>query len=523
MRELSLFSGGGGGLLASRLLGWRTIGAVEINEYCCRVLEQRQRDGKLERFPIFQTDIRDFIRNGYAALYEGKCDVISAGFPCVSFSLAGKRKGGEDERNMGPPPLSAFARYDHDSASWRTFQVSLLTHTSMLFSGTWLRAGIIVDGVAYRQPRWERRIREIGSGLWPTPTSRDWKDGTAESCKNVPENSLLGRAVHHWPTPRSCSAMVAVITKEAQEKARRRFPNLETVMAIDNPDAVGGRLNPEFVEWLQGFPRGWTSLESTVSHVMMGYQLGFQKRLNNGEIKRRPGEVLFLLQGEATAQAHQQSHGGHDNLQKTEVLQSSMYGKGTNEGGCAKVGPIETHSSPTGEKVRNVRDDRKSSKSPQGWELAERKPLQPNDIVRLLSYEMALEEWEEVTETAIGLQILWGACQEAGYVSKALPALQEVWKFLSDEEKDWVAIRLSSGNSWCREWYAVPRVVNNIRKLANRIRSLGNAQVPLCAATAWRLLTEDWRLIDVMGKTAEAKRMVAVESETSRERFVPVY
>lgn len=32
--------------------------------------------------------------------------------------------------------------------------------------------------------------------IWPTPTSRDWKDGTAQSCANVPENGLLGRAVH---------------------------------------------------------------------------------------------------------------------------------------------------------------------------------------------------------------------------------------------------------------------------------------------------------------------------------------
>ncbi|MES3018190.1 MAG: hypothetical protein V4721_10445 [Bacteroidota bacterium] len=31
---------------------------------------------------------------------------------------------------------------------------------------------------------------------WPTPTTRDYKDGTAESCKNVPENALLGRVVH---------------------------------------------------------------------------------------------------------------------------------------------------------------------------------------------------------------------------------------------------------------------------------------------------------------------------------------
>lgn len=102
LRELSLFAGAGGGLLGSVLLGHRIVGAVEIDEYCCKVLEQRQRDGILERFPIFNTDIRDFIRHGYADLYKGQCDLISGGFPCQPFSVAGKRAGADDPRNMWP-------------------------------------------------------------------------------------------------------------------------------------------------------------------------------------------------------------------------------------------------------------------------------------------------------------------------------------------------------------------------------------------------------------------------------------
>ena len=46
MKELSLFSGAGGGLLATKhLLGWETIGYVEIDEYCQAVLAQRIEDG----------------------------------------------------------------------------------------------------------------------------------------------------------------------------------------------------------------------------------------------------------------------------------------------------------------------------------------------------------------------------------------------------------------------------------------------------------------------------------------------
>jgi len=93
MLELSLFSGAGGGLLGSKILGWKTVGMVEYDEYCQRVIMQRQADGLLDQCPVFG-DVREFIRDGYAASYTGMVDVVSAGFPCQPFSVAGKRQGG---------------------------------------------------------------------------------------------------------------------------------------------------------------------------------------------------------------------------------------------------------------------------------------------------------------------------------------------------------------------------------------------------------------------------------------------
>ncbi len=94
MNELSLFSGAGGGLLATKhFIGWRTIGYVEINEYCQAVLAQRIRDGYLDTAPIFG-DIRQFISKGYAEAYKGMVDVITGGDPCQGNSAAfthGKR------------------------------------------------------------------------------------------------------------------------------------------------------------------------------------------------------------------------------------------------------------------------------------------------------------------------------------------------------------------------------------------------------------------------------------------------
>lgn len=104
VRELSLFTGAGGGLLGTNLLGFQHIGYVEFNEYCQEVLAQRIKDGFLNEAPIF-TDVREFLQSGAARQYRGFADVVSAGFPCQPFSVAGNQKAGDDSRNMWPATI----------------------------------------------------------------------------------------------------------------------------------------------------------------------------------------------------------------------------------------------------------------------------------------------------------------------------------------------------------------------------------------------------------------------------------
>ena len=105
MNELSLFSGAGGGLLATKhLLGWTCKGYVENDPYCQNILRQRIADGFLDAAPVFG-DINAFIGEGFAEAYQGMVDVITAGFPCQPFSVAGRRAGADDHRNQWPNTL----------------------------------------------------------------------------------------------------------------------------------------------------------------------------------------------------------------------------------------------------------------------------------------------------------------------------------------------------------------------------------------------------------------------------------
>ena len=94
MNELALFAGAGGGILGGKLLGWRTVCAVEWEPYPASVLIARQNDGCLEPFPIWN-DVQTFDGKPWA----GRVDVVSGGFPCQDISVAGTGAGITGERS----------------------------------------------------------------------------------------------------------------------------------------------------------------------------------------------------------------------------------------------------------------------------------------------------------------------------------------------------------------------------------------------------------------------------------------
>jgi hypothetical protein len=215
---------------------------------------------------------RGLEKNGYKSrLEEAVCLGLTssaAAFPAKTSALPEKAKALRvSDRAYGRNTPELLAKYDHATSSWRTSQLCLdgdLTE----FSETWPRSGLMLNGIAYQLPPLVRLTDETACGLWPTPhsnastgpgrqgrnggmniqtavaiwptpTGRDWKDGSAQSCKNVPVNGLLGRMVH-YPT-------LGGTRPNDADQVSGRLAN-----------EIGGALNPVWVEWLMGFPLAWT-------------------------------------------------------------------------------------------------------------------------------------------------------------------------------------------------------------------------------------------------------------------------
>ena len=98
MRHGSLFTGIGGFDLAAEWMGWENVFHCEWNEFGQKVLKYYWPNA-ISYGDITKTDF---------TVHRGRIDILTGGFPCQPFSLAGKRKGTADDRHLWPEMLRAI-------------------------------------------------------------------------------------------------------------------------------------------------------------------------------------------------------------------------------------------------------------------------------------------------------------------------------------------------------------------------------------------------------------------------------
>lgn len=154
----------------------------------------------------------------------------------------------------------SLARFDRASSSWKTVQLSLLG-ASEQSSVIWPRSGMTAGGQCWELPTLGRRTKGTDCGLLPTPTKTDANGRTYYYSRGDKKNavpSLLG-VVKLLPTP-AATDWKGVYTWDTVKKrmAMSRGVRLSEQVCRDAGKAVIP--NPEFWEWMMGWPVGSTAL-----------------------------------------------------------------------------------------------------------------------------------------------------------------------------------------------------------------------------------------------------------------------
>ena len=255
--------------------GFETVAQCEIDPFCRRVLAKHWPN--VRRYE----DVRELTADVLARDGIG-VDAICGGFPCQDISFAGKGAGLAGER----------------SGLWREYArlirelrpaVVIVENVSALLSrglgdvlGDLAALGYDAEWDCIRASTSAPRTSETASGLLPTPEASNTKALAMRSGGRSPRNFLLptpratdgskgmrslagaqaeldrgrnldlGMIVRLWPTPDQ--SLWATPTAHPRTHTPRKVDHGEQLA-----NQVGGSLNPTWVEWLMGFPLGWTA------------------------------------------------------------------------------------------------------------------------------------------------------------------------------------------------------------------------------------------------------------------------
>ena len=249
MRSLELFAGIGGIALAEQMAGIEVAGLCEYADYPRMILKKHWPD-----VPLFK-DVTKLDREELtnAGINPDSIGLVSGGFPCQPFSIAGKRKGTKDDRDLWPEMFRIIKQI------WPTWVVGENVANFAIWNSTerfltW-KARDTKHGHLYYQlvPSMPRTSGSEHS-LWPTVTVKD---------NHKPKGLIkasgdgLAKATKFWLTPVASDGKRAATMSSETLRTGKANGNLAQQVAHQQ----SGSLNPAWVEWLMGYPIGWTDLK----------------------------------------------------------------------------------------------------------------------------------------------------------------------------------------------------------------------------------------------------------------------
>lgn len=156
----------------------------------------------------------------------------------------------EKDQDFGLSSSESLAKLD-PSGCWLKTQPTSEPRVLDEFSKTWPASGMMLHGGCYRRKTVEPITSGSECGLLPAPLASDGKFAGHSVLKRLQSKRQisLSHFVQMFPTPTAHNAKEGGYPAEGN----RNTPTLGWV--------VGGKINPQFTEWMMGWPIGWTDLK----------------------------------------------------------------------------------------------------------------------------------------------------------------------------------------------------------------------------------------------------------------------
>lgn len=211
---------------------------------------------------------------------------FQAGFHAKTYPLPEKaQESTESDQVCGEKWRGWLAKFDPNSFSWKTAQLSLLG--DLIESSVILpRSGMTRGGLLWELPMLERPTSGTGCGYWPTPTVC-WNYNRKGASKTSGDGLATAVAMSLTRTSSEFTDAQIVKVKYATPTTRQRTSPSQLLrnepgLALQ-VGATGGTLNPNWVEWLMGWPIGHTALKPSETAKFRNAELLLGKLLEAHE------------------------------------------------------------------------------------------------------------------------------------------------------------------------------------------------------------------------------------------------